>query len=170
MSEARIPVFGSTDEMLLGIFRPFFAGQNIHIGTLYSDELTPPVIIARKERRSGTVAHQSPDETHVQAAIVSVNTITGGLDADEVGEELQEACRIALFQAWRDQTVIPNAGCISSITNSSPASRVSDWATSTGVVQYSELPKTLVRYESIYRILIRPPSQPSITNRFLTLT
>ena len=164
-----IPVFGSTDELTLRIFRDYFAGQKIHIGTLFSDDLMPPVIICRKERRSGTVAHASPDENDLQAAIISVNTITDGIDGDEACEELQEACRIALVQAQLTQRVYPNAGSISTITNSSPPSRVSDWATSTGVVQYSELPKTLVRYEAIYRVLIRPPRQDTITNRFLTL-
>ena len=164
-----IPVFGSTDELTLAIFREFFKGQDIHIGTLFSDDLKPPVIICRKERRSGTVAHSSPDENDLQAAIVAVNTITDGLDADESAEELQEACRIALVRAQLTQAMYPNAGSIALITNSSPPSRVSDWATSTGVVQYSELPKTLVRYEAIYRLMIRPPRQSTITNRFLTL-
>ena len=169
MGQATLPVFGSTDDLLLGIFHKFFEGQGVHIGTLWSEDLQPPIIMARRERRSGTISNKSSDDRFLQPAIVAVNTITAGLDADEEGEELQEACRIALRQAQQTQLVIPDAGVISRIENSSPTSRVSDWATSTGVVQYASLPKTWVRYESIYRLLIRPPAQHSITNRFITL-
>lgn len=164
---AKYPVFGSMDELLLGIFRRFFEGQDIHLGTLFTEDLQPPIIIARRERRSGTVADSTEDHRFLMPAIFSVNTITAGVDADEIGEELQEACRLALIQAQQEQWVIPDAGVISTIENSTVATRVSDWATSTGVVQYASLPKHWVRYESIYRVLYRPPQQSTITNRFV---
>lgn len=165
---ATIPIFGSADELMLGILRPFFEGKGVHIGTLYASGLEPPFIIVRRERRSGAQAFDADDDRFVQAALVSINTITAGVDADEVGEELQEACRIAIRQAVINQTVVPGAGHIIRLDNAILPSRVSDWATSTGVVQYSSLPKGYVRYESIYKLLIAPPNQALATNRFVT--
>lgn len=167
-SVAKFPIFGSMDELVLGIFRRFFEGvDGLHIGTLFTKNLEPPVIIARRERRSGTVVDKTEDSRFLQPAIFSVNTITSGHEADEIGEELQEACRIALVTAQQEQWTIPDAGTLSVIENSTVGTRVSDWATSTGVVQYASLPKGWVRYESIYRVLYRPPDQSTITNRFV---
>ena len=163
-----IPTFGSVDDLLLGIFRPFFDGQDVHVGTLFSSAIEPPLVIVRRERRSGTASVDSDDDRFIQPAIVSVNTITSGPDADMLGEQLQEACRIAIREAQQNQIVVPGGGSISAITNSIEPSRVSDWATSTGVVQYAALPKGWVRYESVYRLLIRPPDQTTVTNRYIT--
>ena len=170
MNHPNMPIFGSADELMLGIFRRFFGDQSIHIGTLFSEDLTPPLIIARRERRSGTISTKTNDDRFLQPAIIAVNTITAGLDADEAGEELQEACRLAIRQAHLEQWTFPDAGHIASVENSTLATRVSDWATSTGVVQYASLPKGWVRYEAIYRVLIRPPAQGTITNRFISPT
>lgn len=164
----QIPIFGSTDELLLKLLQDFFAGHDIHIGTLYSEETSPPMIIARADRRSGAERGGLEDDRFLHPALVSISTITSGIDADEVGEELQEAIRICLRQAQMNQTVVPNGGSISRITNTSAPVRVSDYATSSSIVQYASLPTGHVRYESIWRILIRPPQQDTITNRFLT--
>lgn len=161
-----IPTFGSVDDLMLGLLRQFFDGQEVHVGSLYAPELPTPTIIVRRERRSGTASVDSDDDRFLKPAIVSVNTITAGVDADELGEQLQEACRIAIREAQLNQTVIPGCGYISEITNSIDPSRVADWATSTGVVQYAALPKGLTRWEAVYRILIRPP-RDAVTNPFV---
>ena len=168
MTTTNLPVFGATDDMLMAIFKRFFEGQDVHIGTLFTDSLRPPAIIARRNKSSGTVSMETKDERFLQTALVNVSTITVGTDADEIGDELQEACRIALRTAQQEQWVIPDGGSIAVITNSSPAARVSDWATSNSTVQFASLPKGWVRMESIYRMLIRPPAQSTITNRFIT--
>jgi hypothetical protein len=167
MPDVHIPMHGSVDDLLIGVLAQFFEGQGIHIGTLYSEEIEPPMILARAERRSGGMADAIHDDRYMHPALVSISTITSGVDADQIGEELQEAVRIALRQAQLDQTVVPNGGSISRITNSSLPSRVSDYATSTGIVQYASLPQGWVRWESVWRIVVRPPAQSTITNRFL---
>lgn len=165
--ETNLPIFGSAEELLLGILRKFFEGKGVHVGTLYSPGLEPPVVMVRRERRSGSVGLRDYDDRHLQSAIISINTITSGIDADELCEELQEACRFAIREAQQNQTTIPGAGHISLIESSIMPSRVSDWATSTGVVQYAALPKGWVRYESVYLLLIRPPDQSLVNNRFI---
>jgi hypothetical protein len=167
MPDIQVPIFGSTDELLLTLLQDFFEGQGIHIGTLYSEEIDPPMILARAERRSGGIADNVSDERFLHPVLVSISTITSGVDADQIAEELQEAVRICLRQAQINQTVIPNGGVINRIANSSSPSRVSDYATSTGIVQYQGLPTGWVRFESIWRLILRPPPKSTITNRFL---
>lgn len=163
-----IPTFGSVDDFMVALFKDFFAGQDIHIGTLISSGIEPPIIIARRERRSGQASVDSSDDRYIQSAIVSVNTITAGPDADMLGEQLQEACRIAIREAQQNQKTYPGMGSISAITNSVEPSRVSDWATSTGVQQYASLPKGWSRFESVYRFLMRPPAdQSQVTNQYM---
>jgi hypothetical protein len=162
-----IPTFGSVDELMLTLFQQFFDGQDVVVGTLFASHLEPPFVIVRRERRSGTASVDATDDRYILPAIVSVNTITSGPDADQLGEELQEACRIAIREAQQNQTYIEGCGSISAITNAIEPSRVADWATSTGVVQYASLPKGWTRYEAVYRLLIRPPDQASVSNRYM---
>jgi hypothetical protein len=166
MTPDATPVFGSVDELLREVFTQFFSTQGVHVYTLFSENMQTPAIVARRDRRSGTLALQSRDDRFMQPAIVMVSTITDGPDGDEQGEELQEMCRYALRQAQQLQVSIPGCGSIAVIEGSTHPAKVADWQTSTSVVQYASLPKSAVRYESIYRLLVRPPDQSTITNRF----
>lgn len=158
MTYRTIPTFGSVDDLMVNIMKTFFEGHpDVHVGTLFASALEPPIVIVRRERRSGQASIDADDDRFIQSAIVSVNTITSGPDADQLGEQLQEACRIAIREAQQNQVTFPGCGHISAITNSVEPSRVSDWATSTGVVQYASLPKGWTRFESVYRLLVRPP-------------
>jgi hypothetical protein len=160
------PHFGSIDELVRHILERFFEGQNVHIYTVFSENMQTPAIVARRERRSGTLALATRDDRFMQSAIVMVTTITAGLDADEEGEELQEMCRYALRQAQQLQVSVPGCGSIAVMEVSTHPAKVSDWMTSTSVVQYASLPKNAVRYEQIVRLLVRPPAADTITNRF----
>jgi hypothetical protein len=160
------PIFGSADELVRKIFESFFAGTGVHIYSGYSENMQTPAIVARRDRRSGTLALHSQDDRFMQPAILMVSTVTSGVDADEEGEELQEMCRYALRQAQQKQLSFPNCGHIAVMEASTHPAKVSDWQTSTSVVQYASLPKGAVRYEAIFRLLIRPPAQSTITNRF----
>lgn len=160
------PIFGSIDELLRVVFTQFFAGQNVHVYTLFSENMMLPAIVARRDRRSGTLALATKDDRFMESAIIMVSTITDGADGDEMGEELQEMCRYALRQAQQMQLDIPGCGHIAVLEGSTHPAKVADWQTSTSVVQYASLPKGAVRYEAIYRLLVRPPDQATITNRF----
>lgn len=160
------PYFGSVDDLVRKIFEGFFTGQNIHIYTTFSENMMTPAIVARRDRRSGTLALQSRDDRFMEPAIVMVSTITDGADADEQGEELAEMCRYALRRAQQLQLSIPDCGSIAVLSVSTHPAKVSDWQTSTAVVQYASLPKNAVRYEFIVRLLVRPPNQSTISNRF----
>jgi hypothetical protein len=160
------PVFGSADELMRQLFENFFAGMDIHVYTTFSEHMQTPAIVARRDRRSGTLALHSKDDRFMQPVIMMVSTVTSGVDADEEGEELQEMCRYAIRQAQQRQLSFPGAGSIAVMEASTHPAKVSDWQTSTSVVQYASLPKGAIRYEAIFRLLIRPPAQSTITNRF----
>lgn len=160
------PLFGSVDELLREIFVQFFANQNVYVYTTFSENMQTPCIIARRDRKSGTLALGTKDDRFMQSAIVMVSTITDGPDADEEGEELIEMCRYALRQAQQLQVSIPGCGSIAVMEESIHPSKVADWQTSTSVVQYASLAKNASRYEITVRLLIRPPAQDTITNRF----
>lgn len=160
------PHFGSVDELVREILTQFFTGQEVHVYTTFSENMLTPAIIARRDRKSGTLALASKDDRFMQSAIIMVSTITDGPDADEEGEELQEMCRWALRQAQQLQVSVPGCGSIAVMEESLHPSKVADWQTSTSVVQYASLPKNAVRYETVFRLLVRPPAQDTITNRF----
>lgn len=160
------PHFGSVDELVREILTQFFIGQEVHVYTTFSENMLTPAIIARRDRKSGTLALASKDDRFMQSAIIMVSTITDGPDADEEGEELQEMCRWALRQAQQLQVSVPGCGSIAVMEESLHPSKVADWQTSTSVVQYASLPKNAVRYETVFRLLVRPPAQDTITNRF----
>lgn len=166
MTHDATPVFGSADELMRQLFENFFAGMDIHVYTTFSEHMQTPAIVARRDRRSGTLALHSKDDRFMQPVIMMVSTVTSGVDADEEGEELQEMCRYAIRQAQQRQTMFPNGGSIAVLEASTHPAKVSDWQTSTSVVQYASLPKGAIRYEAIFRLLIRPPAQSTITNRF----
>jgi hypothetical protein len=161
-----LPYYGSVDELVREVLTKFFQGQDVHVYTLFSENMQTPAVVARRERRSGTLALHSGDDRFMMSAIVAVTVITSGVDADEEGEELIEMCRYALRQAQQRQYSIPGCGSIAVLEESTHPSKVADWQTSTSVVQYASLPKNASRYESIYRLLVRPPAQDTITNRF----
>lgn len=167
MAETTLPVFGAVEDLLLGIFRPFFAGTDATVSAAYYEGMKLPAVIPLHARRSGGITYQNSDQAFTEAALIEVNTITEGANADADGAELQEACRHALLLAQRQQLVIPGVGVINRIQSSTKATRQSDWATATGLVQYATLPAGALRYESIYKLLLRPDPNASTSNRYL---
>lgn len=163
-----LPVFGHVEDIARAILIPFFEGMGVYVATVFEEGMPLPVVVARQERRSGTSTHFVADNRFLMPALLSIDTLTTGLDADQDGADLQEAARIAIHEAWQAQVVIPGAGYIAQIENSTKPSRVSDWATSTGPVQYASLPRQVIRYEANYRLLMRPdPNQANVTNPFV---
>lgn len=174
MSDLIFPAFGPVHRLGLGIIRDWFAGvrdenRPITVGSRIPADLSEkmPFVMVRSDRRSGMESAQSRDERFLKASKLSIETFTTGLDAENDGYDIQESIRLAIWQAWQDQKVVPDAGSISSIVASTEAALVSDYATSTGVVQYASLPKGAARTEAIYQVLVRPPDQATLTNPFI---
>lgn len=168
------PAFGPVHRLGLAIVRDWLEGVThdgvpITVGSRIPADMSDklPFVMVRADRRSGGQTRQSGDERFLRSSLLSIETFTVGVNAENDGYALQESIRLALWQAWRDQVTVPDAGSISTIISSSDAALVSDYATSTGVVQYASLPKNAARTEQIFQIFIRPPRQDTIVNPFI---
>ncbi|WP_051298078.1 hypothetical protein [Brevibacterium album] len=161
------PAFGPVARLGLGILRPWF-GDAVTIGTQIPADLSDkmPFILVRADRRTGRESGVSQDERFLRTSLLSVEAFTSGLNAESDGFDIEESARMAIYHAWRNQIVVPGAGSIAAITSTTDIARVSDYATSTGVVQYASLPKGTVRHEGVYQLLVRPP-KGGTANRFI---
>ena len=163
------PAFGSVQRIGVGLLRPWFArtGVDIRVGTLIPENLDGklPFVLVRSDRRTGRESRTSRDERFLRTALLTVEVFTNGLNAEDDGYDIEESARLCLWDAWRRQVVVPDGGVISSIVASTDIARVSDYATSTGVVQYASLPKNTVRHEAVYQVMVRPPQ--STENLFI---
>ena len=95
------------------------------------------------------------DERFIDSAIIAIHTFTEDPDGDEQGAILSEAVRVALRDAARRQVRLPGGARLHKVKLTAHPRRVSDWATSTGPVQYADLPSGTYRYETLFRIWIR---------------
>lgn len=163
-----LPIFGSLERLMLGIFEPYFEGTDVNVTPLFEEGMALPCVVARNDPAAGSARAFRADFRFLRPAILSVDTITTGINADDDAAILQEACRIAMQEAWEQQIVVPGVGYIAKIENSTSASRKSDWATSTGPVQYASLPRGATRYEANYRLLVRPDQdQANVDNPYV---
>lgn len=80
-----------------------------------------------------------------------------GVNAEYAALTLSEIIRVKLREAWQAQWSDPALGALVKLRMTSEPSRVSDWATSSGPVQYADLPAGTWRYESHYMAVVRPP-------------
>lgn len=168
MAETDLPVFGAVEDLMLGILRPWFQGHAVSVETTYHTDMRLPCVVPLHANHGGLPSFDTNDNSLTVSAMVEMNTFTEGLEAERDGAQLQEACKHALIQAQRKQLVVPGVGVINRINASSMASQKSDWATSTGVVQYETLPLGVVRYEAVYRLLLRPVKSALNSNPYLT--
>lgn len=113
-----------------------------------------PLILLRAYYNS---ASWHGDERFFDTVMVSVHTFTEDPDGDQAGALLSEAVRVALRDAARAKKKVDGIGSLHSVKMTSRPRRVTDWATSTGPVQYADLPSGTYRYETIYRVTFRRP-------------
>lgn len=173
MMDIQYPVHGLVEDLALGILRPYFEGTGVTVATSFTEGIKLPLVMARQDKKSGKATVYSADPRFSRAALLSIDTICQGIDADERAGHLQEAVTRAIFEAQAKQITVPGVGYISRIENMGVASRASDWATSTGVVQYASLPQGAVRYDNTVRLHIRPDRNQSLArqdNPFLRKT
>lgn len=97
------------------------------------------------------------DERFTDWARITVHVLTKDPDGDEKGALLSEAVRVVMRNAWLNNKLIPGRGYVSRIEMRSEPSRVTDWATASGPVQFADLPTGYWRYETTYGISIRKP-------------
>lgn len=175
-----IPEFGPSEDLLLRVLREYFYGDPValprlderglndpEIVTLLPQDQLFPTVLIRRDKRSGSQNIRVGNQRHMQSMVATFETFTQGLEADRDGALLQESVRHALQGAVDRQAGYPDLGYLNHMSMWSQPARVSDYATSTGVVQYASLPNGVVRYESIYQFIIRPVERGMTDNPFL---
>ena len=96
------------------------------------------------------------DPRFLNKAIIKIDTFTQGLNGETDGGVFQDAIRTKLFEAWREQKVYPELhSSLNRLICVSDPNPVTDWATSTGPVQFADLPGLWFRWESRYEFQIR---------------
>lgn len=165
------PVFGAIEDLMIGLLRPWFArvvaagGPQVNVYSEYQADMVPPYVLVLNTRRTGIEAYETKDDEWARAAVVEVNAICDGLDAEADCSALQESVRHCFLDAHRNQIVVPNAGVINQVTTPTLATRQTDWASASGPVQYAKLPHGASRFEARYRMIIRPTS--TYENKFI---
>lgn len=163
------PVFGQAEDLFLAILRDYFQHRpDITVRERYAEGMTLPLIVPTHRNRAGVVGYMNPHDRWLRSAIMEVSTFIDGPDRDQMNGYLQEACRHALFDAQEKQIEYPGIGVINQIQGGTYARPENDWATTTHAVQYAKLPNNVSRYETTYRLLVRPST--TFVNPFLTTT
>jgi len=140
------------EDMLLAILRRGL--PEVPVVSLIANNPPPHFILIR--RLSG-LNEWSGDPRFTDSGRFFVHTFTQDPDGDYKGAVLSEAVRVILRTAWLEHWTIPGQGSVIQIQMLSEPSRKTDWATSSGPVQYADLPNGYWRYESTYSIKIRKP-------------
>lgn len=140
------------EDVVVPILRDGLPG--IPVKTLIERNPDIPFILVR--RINGPMNYGG-DERFIDIATVAVHAFAEDPNGDEDAAWLAEAARVVLFNAWRDNVEVPGRGRISHFQCNERPRRVSDWATSSGPVQYADLPTGVWRYEARYLIEIRSP-------------
>lgn len=136
------------EDVLLALLRPELPG--IQVKTLIAQHQTFPLVLIR---RLPTFGEWDGDARFTDTARVAIYTFCEDPDGDEDAALLGEACRVVLRDSLHK--VIPGRGHLTRVQLNSAPRRVTDWATSTGPVQYADLPTGVHRYESIYDFDVR---------------
>lgn len=108
-------------------------------------------------RRVPTMGNWRGDPRFMDHITISVQIFTKDPDADEKAALIGEAIRVTLFEAAKAQKVYPYLGWLKSARMDEGPSRQTDWASTTGPVQYADLPAGIARYQATFSVRARRP-------------
>jgi len=144
------------EDVMLYVLRDAF--PDLSIRSLLSTDPEFPLVLVR---RSPGLGESDGDPRFVDAAIVDVHVFAQDPDGDEAAALISEAVRVALRNAWLAHARVPGRGSIIKVAMTSTPHRSPDWATSSGPVQYADLPAGTWRYEASYHVTIRKERKPA---------
>lgn len=127
---------------------------DIPVYSLIPEDAPRPFVLVRRDHNMG---QWTGDPRFTDSARVTTHAYVDDPDGDEDAALLSEAIRVVMRNAWLDKKVVPGLGSIISIKMMSEPTRVTDWATSAGPVQFADLPTGVWRYETSYEFKIRKP-------------
>lgn len=106
-------------------------------------------------RKDNPVPFHGQEWTQIAVTRFVIDVFTTGPNGDEAGALLCEAIRVVFQEAWLENMHIPGKGWVSNIAMYGEGTRVADWATSAGPVQYADLPTGYWRFEAMFRLKFR---------------
>lgn len=138
------------EDILLAVLEEGLPGINVQ--SLVEDDQSFPLVLARRLPHLG---YWDGDERFLDSADIVVHTFAPEPDGDEDAALLAEAVRVVLRNAGRTKKKIPGRGHVNEVRMTSAPRRAPDWATSSGPVQYADLPTGVWRYETQFHMSIR---------------
>lgn len=150
---AAIAEFAPVEDLLLAILREKLPSMQIQ-SAIWDDQTFPFILV----RRAQTIGNYGGDPRFTDWAELSVHVFCQDPNGDEDAAILADAVRVVLRDAGRERKVYPGLGYLTKVELASAPRRSSDWATSSGPVQYADLPTGVWRYEARYEIEIRRPA------------
>lgn len=110
-------------------------------------------------RRASGWGQWDGDDRFVDEGSLSVQVFARDPDGDERAARVSEAVRVALRDAWRTgrPKYYPQVGSLIRVDVQTEPLRKTDWATSSGPVQYADLQDGWFRYEATYTLRVRRP-------------
>lgn len=145
----RVPI----EDVLLALLRE--ALPDIEVVTQVRKSQTFPAILVR---RLPTFYFFTGDERFLEQADVAVHVFAADPDGDRDAALISDAARVALRNAALNNWGSADLGWVRNFLCLAPARRQPDWATSSGPVQFADLPSNTWRYEGRYRITMRKPT------------
>jgi hypothetical protein len=140
------------EDIILAILREGL--PDVSVVSLIPQEVPEHFVLVRRLQSLGDW-HGDPRFT--DEGRFAIHTYTADPDGDYKGAILSEAVRVVLRNAslhgWRH----PDLGSVIEIAMVSEPTRATDWSTSTGPVQYADLPTGYWRYQSSYTLSVRRP-------------
>lgn len=143
--------FAPVEDVVLPILREALPGARIY-SEVPADDVFPYAVV----RNAPTERFWNGDDRFVDWATIFVHVFTENPDADRKAAIFSDAIRVALRDAWLNQTDSGH-GYICAYRMTNRPTRRSDWATAQGPVQYADLPTGTTRYEAMYALQIRRP-------------
>ena len=97
------------------------------------------------------------DDRFVDFAGVGIHVFAKDPNADTKAAVISEAVRVAIRDATKARAYYPGLGGLVKVRMDEEPVRRTDWATSSGPVQFADLPAGYQRYEARYSVWIRRP-------------
>jgi len=147
---AALAEFAPVEDILLPVLRTRLPGVSVQ-DRIWDDQTFPFILV----RRAFSSVHYDGDPRFTDQGSVSVHVFCLDPDGDQDAAILSEAVRVVLRDAATERAGVPGLGYITRAEMTAPPRRASDWATSTGPVQYADLPTACWRYEARYDVEVR---------------
>lgn len=162
-----LPVFAPCEDLIVAVLQDYFAGKFITVSSEFYEGMETPAVVVHQHSNTGDGSTYR-SWRFTANTVISIDVLTLGPDADQEAGQLHEAVRLALYESLFDSKVYPGLGHLTKVTHGTRPTRVNDWATSSGAVQYASLPNDAARHEAVYRIRYAPDADQSrVENPFV---